>query len=1653
ITGGITGASAGSGSTINQTLTNPSNATAGTVQYLVTPTATTGLCAGAAFTITVTVNPTPVLTSTLTPLAICSTTTFSYSATSSTTGSTFSWTRAAVPGISNTAESGTNGTISEVLTNTTSNPIVVTYIVTTTANSCSNSQNVTVTVNALPTVTTAATATAVCFSANVQSTTLTYNATSSTPTSYSIVWNSSPTNSFTAVTDAIFPESPISINIPAGTAAGTYTGTITVKNANGCVSTGTTFTVTVNSCLVSLVKQSELFNTGNCTSVGDKIKYTFTLTNLGTTPITNITITDPLFNAPNPIVPTIFVSGDTNSNLSLDTNETWVYIANYSITQKDIDTGKVTNQATVNGLVLGSDAVNDLSGTNSTNNNPTITQLCQNPKIAIVKTNDITVGENGCATIKVGDKVNYTFTVTNTGNVSLHNVAVSDPHQGLSAIVLQSGDTNTNSILDVTETWVYKANYTVTQADIDAGNITNQASVSGFAPNETKVIDLSGGSSITNEPNVIPICSDSGIAIVKTNDITVGENGCATIKVGDKVNYTFTVTNTGNVSLHNVAVSDPHAGLSAIALQSGDTNTNSILDVTETWVYKADYTVNQADIDAGNITNQASVSGFAPNETKVIDLSGGSSTTNEPNVIPICTNPGIAIVKTNDITVGENGCASIKVGDKVNYTFIVTNTGNVSLHNVAVSDPHAGLSAIALQSGDTNTNSILDVTETWIYKANYTVTQADIDAGNITNQASVSGFAPNETKVIDLSGGSSTTNEPNVIPICTNPGIAIVKTNDITVGENGCATIKVGDKVNYTFTVTNTGNVSLHNVTVADPHTGLSAIALQSGDTNTDNILDVSETWIYKADYTVTQADIDAGNITNQASVSGFAPNETKVIDLSGNSSTTNGSNVIPICNNPSISITKDGTYVDTNQDGKTNVGDMVSYNFVIKNTGNVTLTNITVTDNNAIISGGSIAILAVGATDTTTFSASHAITQDDINKGFVYNLALATAKDPKNQTITDTSSDPTPCTSCPIKEDCPDCTITVLNQSPGISITKDGTYVDTNHDGITNVGDMVSYNFVVKNTGNVTLTNVTVTDNNAIVSGGSIASLAVGATDATTFTASHTITQDDINKGFVYNLALATAKDPKNQNVTDTSSDPTPCTSCPIKEDCPDCTITVLNQTPGILITKDGTYVDTNQDGKTNVGDMVSYNFVIKNTGNVTLTNVTVTDNNAIVSGGPIATLAPGATDATTFTASHAITQDDINKGIVYNLALATAKDPKNQNVTDTSSDPTPCTSCPIKEDCPDCTITVLNQTPGILITKDGTYVDTNQDGKTSVGDMVSYNFVVKNTGNVTLTNVTVTDNNAIVSGGPIAILTVGATDTTTFTASHTITQDDINKGFVYNLALATAKDPKNQNVTDTSSDPTPCTSCPKDPECADCTITVLPQSPGLNIDKTAIVISRGTESEVYSFVGDVINYTISVTNTGNVTLHNIVVKDPLTGLDTTNEPFNLAPGEHKEFQQSHTITVNDLKGNSITNVATANGLTPNNTPITTEDTVIVEKAQVLGCGTIFVHNAFTPNGDEFNDKFKIDNIEDTLCYPENSVEIYNRWGILVFETKGYDNGNNVFKGYSEGRVTVDKNAGLPTGTYFYILKYTAVGLQGETIAKQEQGYLYLSR
>ena len=72
-----------------------------------------------------------------------------------------------------------------------------------------------------------------------------------------------------------------------------------------------------------------------------------------------------------------------------------------------------------------------------------------------------------------------------------------------------------------------------------------------------------------------------------------------------------------------------------------------------------------------------------------------------------------------------------------------------------------------------------------------------------------------------------------------------------------------GQQVPYTFTVTNTGNQTLTNITVSDPKCS-GPISGPAGDSNTDGKLQTTETWIYTCSHTVTQAEIDAGgNLTN----------------------------------------------------------------------------------------------------------------------------------------------------------------------------------------------------------------------------------------------------------------------------------------------------------------------------------------------------------------------------------------------------------------------------------------------------------------------------------------------------------------------------------------------------------------------------------------------------------------------------------------------------------------------------------------------------------------------------------------------------------------------------------------------------------------------
>ncbi|MFD2514316.1 PKD-like domain-containing protein [Pontibacter locisalis] len=267
-------------------------------------------------TIDVTVNPRPVLSSSLTPAAICSGTAFSYTAASATPGATFSWSRTAVAGITgSTSGSGSSGSINETLTNSTANPIDVTYVVTASANGCVGPpQNVTVRVNPSPGLSSPVTAT-VC-----SGTPFTYTATSATPgTTFSwsraaAVGVSNPANNGNSASI-----SETLVNTTSSPVQVTFNVTMV---ANGC-STTQPVTVTVN-------PSPELSSPATATVCsGQPFTYTATSATAGTsfswsraavagiTSTTNsgssASINETLYNStPNPVVVTYSITMSAN---------------------------------------------------------------------------------------------------------------------------------------------------------------------------------------------------------------------------------------------------------------------------------------------------------------------------------------------------------------------------------------------------------------------------------------------------------------------------------------------------------------------------------------------------------------------------------------------------------------------------------------------------------------------------------------------------------------------------------------------------------------------------------------------------------------------------------------------------------------------------------------------------------------------------------------------------------------------------------------------------------------------------------------------------------------------------------------------------------------------------------------------------------------------------------------------------------------------------------------------------------------------------------------------------------------------------------------------------------------------------------------------
>ena len=223
------------------------------------------------------------------------------------------------------------------------------------------------------------------------------------------------------------------------------------------------------------------------------------------------------------------------------------------------------------------------------------------------------------------------------------------------------------------------------------------------------------------------------------------------------------------------------------------------------------------------------------------------------------------------------------------------------------------------------------------------------------------------------------------------------------------------------------------------------------------------------------------------------------------------------------------------------------------------------------------------------------------------------------------------------------------------------------------------------------------------------------------------------------------------------------------------------------------------------------------------------------------------------------------------------------------------------------------------------------------------------------------------------------------------------------------------------------------------------------------------GTYTITYSYC-EVLNptnctgtQTLVVTVGGTVTPTALPVAVEDRASTAMNTPINIA------------VLANDtLNGATTPNVVTspANGTVVVNADNTVEyrphtgfagtDTFVYEICNSAGCSSATVtvdivnkivpYNGMSVDGDGKNDYFHIGGIEN---YPNNVVRIYNRWGVKVFEVSGYDNVTRVFKGISDGRVTVEAPNKLPQGTYYYVIEY----YDQNNNKQSEVGWLYLKK
>jgi len=482
----------------------------------------------------------------------------------------------------------------------------------------------------------------------------------------------------------------------------------------------------------------------------------------------------------------------------------------------------------------------------------------------------LTKSANPSRFFKAGQTIQYTYTVRNNTTGTLRYIYVSDDRV--------SNVTCASTTLAPSASTTCTATYTTTDRDVNNRAITNTAVATGRRSDG--VVVYSNQAQLT-----IPFVR-AELSLTKQANPTIGA-------VGTVITYSYTLKNTGDVELYApYAVTDNKV--------SGITcpNTPSPLPTGQSITCTKTYTISSADANAKEVINVA---------TATATLDGQTVTSNQAQAR--------VLVGNLDLQVTANPSVVAQADTSVTFTYTVINIGSSTLTGLSITDtlvPGISCGTTTLNAGQSTTCT-----------GTYTVTQDQLDNGApLTSQATASGMS-----------GSSSVSSPTVTTTITLQRLPALSLQ-ISATPNPVTPDPVtnppddGETVTYTYTLQNTGNVTLQSpyAVTDDKITNINCSSATSP-------LPPGQSTTCTKSYTITDADVQNGSIISTATA--------KAKDTNGNEIVSNpASYTLIVWNAPRLSISLNAS------PGSITKGGTVSLIFTVKNTGNQDLSNVTVSYN-----------------------------------------------------------------------------------------------------------------------------------------------------------------------------------------------------------------------------------------------------------------------------------------------------------------------------------------------------------------------------------------------------------------------------------------------------------------------------------------------------------------------------------------------------------------------------------------------------------------------------------------------------------------------------------------------------------------------------------